>query len=247
VTFPLTGIEFEALWFMTGRDRMPYPVVHAYPPELETVADVARFREQGLAGLLRKYHPDLVAGMEVLDSPDIRVEMHGFSGPDLSREIRVLAAIRQQRGAVLAQAPDPQPRRSGDLTLTVCEPGDLPRLIVAQLPRFPAGRLDDIRFDRAQLVEEPNEYNGWDRPLTPGERVERIFRRPRAAWGEITCYRGSAIDNRPTGDGRGFFWMHFAGDGGYFVQNDRYIQARPMSTDDTVASLNGLIHSMRHR
>lgn len=243
VTWPFTGPEFEAAWLAMGHDRLPYPVVFR-PPSVETEDDMYRIRRAAVESVQRRIDDELYQAMQALSRPDLRIEAHGFTGTGLSSELRSYVGIGEKDTAVLVQRPTSG--RGGDLELTLCTSSEVSQLVVASLPDTPAGHMDDIKIAKNDLHSEPDTVGApFHRRRTSSERLEAVFGRACEAWGEITVYLGAALDNRPAGDGLGFLWMDFTGDGRYYVKNDAYIQARPMGANKMVDTVDVYLRRVR--
>jgi hypothetical protein len=80
-------------------------------------------------------------------------------------------------------------------------------------------RREDVRADRERHVRRAYE-------LSLAQQLDRIFKRQRLRFGEITVFAGPALDARPA-FGRGFWWMDYE-DGRYYVKTGDPITAKPL-------------------
>lgn len=232
IHWQLTSRQYEAAFFAMRRDRLPYPTWNALCAQDE--ADLARQRREAIDTLLPRVDDDLARLFHTLAEPRIRVHMHGRVGGDTYNphtQLRGYAGFGDSLAAVAIQEPDPEPGRSGDVTVSLCSHRQAQLLLARVLPSDQPGR-HRLAVLKSDLDIEPDWNGGWNRPPTPGERVERFFSRPRAGWGELLCYPGPFLDNRTDGV-QGFLWMDFHRDGRYYVREDAHgYTATPMTNDD---------------
>ncbi|MFI7664521.1 ESX secretion-associated protein EspG [Nocardia sp. NPDC049526] len=220
----LTGLEFEILWAAYGRDRLPYPL--HYRTEIADFDELKRHREAAVGSLLAKYSPELERAVEVLLEPDVRVESKGFGGADPSRTYRFHGAVRAQAGAALHQLPGPNPDSGGDVLVTYCAAEQVARHAVTALPACGPGTHPPLEIRRAEITAERDRHIRRAHDVGPIEQLDRIFQRPRSAFGEIAICPGPALDARPT-PSRGFWWMDYP-DGRYYVKTGDPIIAKPI-------------------
>ncbi|MFD3510307.1 ESX secretion-associated protein EspG [Nocardia sp. NPDC058666] len=232
-----TGIEFEILWSGYGRDRLPYPL--QYRTDIADFEDLKQHREQAVESLLRKYDPAVERALMVLLDPEARVESKGHVGQENSSIIRFHGAIRGEQGATLTQAPGADEGTGADVTLTYCTPDQVAALAVAALPRTKPGTKPPIEVRRDQLAEEEDHFEYRAGRLSSADQLNRIFHRPRQAFGEISAHSGPAIDARPT-PARTFWWMDYP-DGRYYVKTGDPIIAEPLPADRMVAGIRRML------
>lgn len=241
----LTSGQFEAAFFAMGRDRLPYPTWNV----LEAVdeADLGRQRREAIATLLPRVDDDLARLLHTLAEPQVRVHVHGRIGgaPDNPvTQLRGYAGFGISIAAVAIQDPDPQPGVSGEVIVSLCSHRQAELLLARMIGEQRPGR-HKVATLKSELDVEPDWVGGWNRPPTPGERVEKFFSRPRAGWGEVLCYPGPFLDNRTDGVD-GFLWMDFPRDGRYYVREDgASYTATPMGHDEFVNHLDGLVWRVR--
>ncbi|WP_067677238.1 ESX secretion-associated protein EspG [Nocardia miyunensis] len=229
-----TGLEFEILWAAYGRDRMPYPLQHR--TDIEDFDDLKRAREAAVESLLTKYDPDLDRALAVLVNPDARVEAMGFGGPDHDRIYRFHGAVRDNGGAVMVQFPGTAPDSGGDVIVKYCPATQIGEYAVESLPKRKPGthpaleiRRDDLERDRLNPVRHGPSLT---------DRLDRIFDRPRTAYGEVMIFPGPALDARRS-PGRSFWWMDYP-DGRYYVKTTDPIIAKPITPKSLAAEVNRL-------
>ncbi|MFI6958020.1 ESX secretion-associated protein EspG [Nocardia sp. NPDC050408] len=232
----LTGLEFEILWAAYGRDRLPYPL--HYRTDIADFDELKRHREAAVDSLLAKYSPELERAIEVLLEPDVRVESKGFGGADVLRAYRFHGAVRAQAGAALQQFPGSSPDTGGDILVTYCAAERVARLAVAALPACGPGAHPPLEIRRAEIAAERERHIRRAHDVGPIDQLDRIFQRPRSAFGEITICPGPALDARPT-PSRGFWWMDYP-DGRYYVKTGDPIIAKPIEPHAMAAEIHRL-------
>ncbi|MEV6660202.1 ESX secretion-associated protein EspG [Nocardia fluminea] len=232
-----TGIEFEILWSGYGRDRLPYPL--QYRTDIAEFDELKRHRETAVEALLRKYDPAVERALAVLLDPEARVESKGYVGQDNANIIRFHGAIRGSVGATLQQAPGTEEDTGADVTLTYCTPSQVAALTVAALPRTKPGKKPPVEVRRDQLAAEEDHFEYRAGRLSSADQLNRMFHRPRRAFGEISALSGPALDARPT-PARTFWWMDYP-DGRYYVKTGDPIIAEPLPTDRMIAGIHRML------
>ncbi|MFC6013299.1 ESX secretion-associated protein EspG [Nocardia lasii] len=232
-----TGLEFEILWSGYGRDRLPYPL--QYRTDIVEFEDLRKHREAAVESLLRKYDPAVERALDVLLAPEARVESKGYVGRDNSNLIRFHGAIRGTVGATLTQASGADEDTGADVTLTYCTADQVAALTVAALPRTPPGTKPPLEVRRDRLAEEEEHFEYRAGRLSSAEQLERVFHRPRRAFGEIAAYSGPALDHRPA-PARTFWWMDYP-DGRYYVKTGDPIIAEPLPTPRMIAGIRRML------
>lgn len=232
-----TGLEFEILWAGYGRDRLPYPL--QYRTDIADFDELKRHREAAVESLLRKHDPAVEHALTVLLDPDARVESKGFVGQDTSNAIRFHGAIRGPAGATLTQARGTAEDIGGDVVMTYCRAEQVAALAVAALPRAKPGTKAPVEVRREQLAAEEEHFEYRAGQLSSADQLNRIFRRKRHAFGEISAFSGPAVDARPS-PGRTFWWMDYD-DGRYYVKTGDPIIAEPLSPDRMIAGIRRML------
>ncbi len=230
-----TAAEFDVLWRLLGRDRLPYPL------QCRGVAITdAEHRASGRADARtvgRRLDEDLYDALSVLHTPDVRVEVCGFTGPGLTVPVRVHAGVRAGAGVLVRQGPGPDLDSGGAVTVTATPATELPALLVRVLPPAVRG-AGDVPAATARAV---GGSGGLLRPVG-GRDVDAerrgFFGRPRIGLGEIGVHPGPALDWRPTDDGAVVHWLDHA-DGRYLVRSDG--AAAPVSVEELAAALGRLV------
>lgn len=230
------GLEFEILWAAYGRDRLPYPL--RFRPDALDVADLKRQRADAVETLLAGHSAELERALQVLLDPEVRVEMKGFGGRGAADTYRFHGAIHRGAGVTLMQLAGTAPDVGGDVLMGYCHANQVAAHAMAALPRAQAGsrppievRREEIAADRMRPVRRAYESSF-------AEQLDRIFKRERLGFGEITVYAGPAVDARPA-FGRGFWWMDYE-DGRYYVRTGDPIVVKPMDTTAIAAEINRL-------
>lgn len=235
----LDGLAFTIALELLGRDRLPYPLSYR-PPFLEHRDDYRRLRAQTARRLSEVFDERLHRALTVLLEPQVRIEVHGFAGPDLRQVVRLHVGIADQVATVAVQQPGPDREHGRDVVLTMCYAHTVATEVVARLPRSRGGGHAPFTGRRSEL-ERPV-YSRHPMRLNPVEELNRFFRRPRSSAGEITVYPGIAYDARPTDDGHAFIWLDYPDDGRYVLVNH--------NADDfsvTPAPVAEMVRQVQHR
>ncbi|MFD0365426.1 ESX secretion-associated protein EspG [Nocardia sp. GCM10030253] len=231
-----TGQEFELLWAAYGRDRLPYPL--QFRPEEMDFSALKRQREAAVDALLGKYAVDLERALDVLLEPETRIELKGFDNRDPLAIYRFHGAVRGGVGATLVQLPGSASDTGSDVIVSYCTARQVAERAVAALPKMPAGTRDPLEVRREALAADRERPVRAPYEVGLVEQLDRLFKRPRLAIGEITVFSGPALDARP-GFGRGFWWMDYE-DGRYYVKTGDPIIAKPLAAPAMAAEIHRL-------
>ncbi|MFI9404751.1 ESX secretion-associated protein EspG [Nocardia sp. NPDC052316] len=231
-----SGLEFQLLLSAYGRDRLPYPL--QFRPEAVDFDDLVRQREAAVDALLGRHSLELERALGVLLEPEVRVEVKGFDGPDLTRTLRFHAAVNGAAATTLTQLPGRAADTGADVVMRYGPASSAATRLVAALPNMPAGTEAPIDVRRAEVAADRERTMRSSDRLGLTEQLDRLFKRERLGLGEITVLPGAAVDSRPT-FGRAFWWMDYP-DGRYYVRTGDPIVARPMDGDAMVAEINRL-------
>lgn len=191
----LDGVMFTLAVEAFGRDRLPYPF--RYRPEPTgfdaTVSydDCERMRAEARQRVARGANERLFNALSVLLEPQIRIEVHGFHGPDFTDVVRVHAGMTETSATLAIQQPGPTQRSGRDVILAEVSPRSLPGNLTAQLPKCTAGKYESLRT-HASDVHRPI-YNRHPNRLSLTEQIGRITRRPRSGFGEVGVYAAGAV------------------------------------------------------
>ncbi|GAA4470953.1 hypothetical protein GCM10023094_00710 [Rhodococcus olei] len=231
----VSALEFDVLWRLLGRDRLPYPL--QCRGDAATAAEHRAARRAAARRIAPLLDDHLHAALSVLHTPTVRVEVCGFHGAGLSTPVRVHAGIVAGRGAVARQLPGADLDRGGDVLISTAPRSGVAVSIVDALPvvaratgRGPGPRTPG---HRTGSVLHP----AAGRDLVKDSRA--FFARPRTGIGEIGVVGGPSADWRPAGDGVGAHWMDFA-DGRYLVRGDD-AGVVPVSREELAAEIGTLI------
>ncbi len=210
----LSGPQFSALWARTGQDRIPYPfkVTSTLATADEYEAQQRRIR----ADFSGPEHDPLGSALLVLAEPDLRIEISGSAGVDGGASIRMTGALARGHGIAAVQHP------GAEVVIRSCEPYDVGRQLIAQLPDTDAGTAAGIVV-----------------PPTPAgsARAARILDRPSTSQGVVTVVRGSRHSPRPVG---GLAWRDVDGDGRYLVWGDTAVAVEPGTSWDLLDAVTRL-------
>ncbi|QNG18221.1 ESX secretion-associated protein EspG [Rhodococcus triatomae] len=229
----LTADQFAALWHGTGQDRLPYPVRVVSDAltaaEYETCRRVDRERFGGPA------HDLLEAALLILAEPELRIEVAGRYGPDRV-PIRMLGAMSRGHGVVAVQQPDVD-GRSGPVVLRGCEPYDLVRQLVSQIPDVDAGGARPVAVPRRGSSPAGATRGAQDDAHVRRE-FEAVVNRPDFGQGVVTVVRGSRLSGRRVG---GAAWRDIVGDGRYLVFGESTVTVRPGTAWDLLAGITAVV------
>ncbi|WP_181762816.1 ESX secretion-associated protein EspG [Rhodococcus spelaei] len=240
----MSALEFDVLWGLLGRDRLPYPL------QCRGAADTADDHHSARRDAARRIRPMLDEGLygafTILLAPTVRVEICGFHGHGhghgLATVVRAHAGVRGERATLVRQEPGVDLESGADVVLSSLPSGQLPERIVESLPAARRGAR------RGAASAGPSRRVGTDGPLMvsatrrgPEEERDEFFDRPRTGLGEIGVFAGPAVDWRPTADGHVVHWMDFEGDGRYLVRGTDIVSALPVGGDDIASELHRLI------
>ncbi|MFD1811354.1 ESX secretion-associated protein EspG [Rhodococcus gannanensis] len=229
-------MEFDVLWRLFGRDRLPYPM--AYRSSAES-ADAEQRARGGAAQSLRSGVDGTLQGaMSALLEPELRVEVCAFTGAGLTSVTRVHAGLRGGSAVVVRQLPGADVDSGGDVRIAVVPRTRVSNAVIAALPSADRGT-------GRRLVAEPERGNGsLMRPVagrgTPDD-VRAFFAQRRLGIGEIGVHPGPAVDWRPTDDGGVFQWIDVA-DGRYLVNRaDDVVEVLPAGAAELGSQLATLV------
>ncbi|MDI9951976.1 ESX secretion-associated protein EspG [Rhodococcus sp. IEGM 1305] len=210
----LSGPQFSALWAQTGQDRIPYPfkVTSTLATADEYEAEQRRIR----ADFSGPEHDPLGLALLVLAEPDLRIEISGSAGVDGGTSIRMTGALARGHGIAAVQHP------GAEVVIRSCEPYDVGRQLIAQLPDTDPGTAAGIVV-----------------PPTPAGSAQaaRILDRPSTSQGVVTVVRGSRHSPRPVG---GLAWRDIEGDGRYLVWGDTAVAVEPGTSWDLLDAVTRL-------
>lgn len=233
-----------------GRDRLPYPFRYEperrHPHEPVGYDEYQRLRTEARRRLRQMADERLHQALSVLLEPEVRVEVHGYYGPNFQQVVRMHAGTSRGSAALAIQLPGPTQEYGRDIILTRLPPEALPKQIVMHLPACAPGRYRPVRSRRSDV--DKAEYSQHPTRLSPSEEVNRIIRRRRSGFGEVGVLAGPAIDARPTPDVRGFHWMDYLPEDGRYILHhlpDEEFVLTPGQPDEVARQLQRLIETTR--
>ncbi|MEV0948198.1 ESX secretion-associated protein EspG [Rhodococcus sp. NPDC049939] len=214
----LTGPQFSALWARTGQDRIPYPF--RVTSTLHTAAEYEAEQHRIRADFSGPRHDLLDSALLVLAVPDVRIEISGSRGTDGQAPIRMMGAVARGHGVAAVQNPD------SAVVIRSCEPYDVARQLIAQLPDVEAGSAQGIVFARHE-----------DATTGHARLATRILSRPATGQGIVTVTRGTRHRPKPVG---GLAWRDIEDDGRYLVWGDTNVAVEPGTSWDLLSAVNRL-------
>jgi EspG family len=237
----LDGLTFTIALETLGRDRLPYPL--RYLPEgVEALDDYERMRIRAAQNLQRMIGPDLYDAFTTLLEPQVRVEVHGYYGPNFTGAVRMHAGVANHKSTLALQLPGRTPEYGSDVIIVHGVANSLPTQIATSLPKCKPGQHPSIKARRSDL--QAPEYSRNPLYLSHTEKLNRIIRRPRSSIGEISVHPGPATDSRPTDDGRSIHWMDYLPtDGRYLLHHHsgNEFTLTPASPEDIARTIHALI------
>lgn len=218
----LSAGQFPALWAKTGQDRLPFPFRGGsrQADAAEYAAEQSRVRDE-LSG---PEHDHLAAALGVLAEPELRIEISGSLGECSNTPIRLLGATA--RGHAIAA----QQHAGAEVVLRRCEPYDLARQLIAQLPDVDAGHAPGTVVTRAEMTG-PAERSLRARAVT------KLLEQSSTSQGTIVVIRGGRRSSQPVG---GLAWRDIDGDGRYLVWGDTTVAVEPGTSWDLLAAVDRL-------
>ncbi|MFC9552677.1 ESX secretion-associated protein EspG [Rhodococcus sp. NPDC056960] len=210
----LGGPQFSALWARTGQDRIPYPF--AVTSELATADEYDVAQRRIRADFAGPEHDPLEAALLVLAEPDLRIEIAGSIGTEAT-PVRMVGALSRGHAVAAVQHP------GSEVVMRRCEPYDLGRQLIAQLPDTDAGAAAGV------VVPVTSDGNA--------PAAARILDRPATSQGVVTVVRGSRHSPRPVG---GLAWRDIDGDGRYLVWGDASVAVTPGTSWDLLDAVTRL-------
>nr|WP_206038273.1 ESX secretion-associated protein EspG [Rhodococcus sp. HNM0569] len=223
----MSSAEFAAIWAATGQDRLPFPFRLSSDHEF---ADTFAAEQHALRSrFARPEHALLEAAVLILAEPQWRIEVFGWHGgpPDVESDatpIRMIGAAARGHGVVALQHAGPSSEIGGDVAIRGCEPYDLARQMVAQLPLVEAGMLHPVTARRGAHADERRR-----------RALVAALNRPASGSGVATVIRGPR--HRPATFG-GIAWRDIADDGRYLVYGSDSATVVPGDSWDLLAGLH---------
>jgi hypothetical protein len=112
----LDGLAFTIAMSAMGRDRLPYPL--SYQPEfIEHRDDYERLRVRTAQRLEPVFDERFHRALTTLLEPRVRIEIHGFYGPELSQVVRIHAGLADRVATVAQQLPGPDREHGRDVII----------------------------------------------------------------------------------------------------------------------------------
>ncbi|WP_324194151.1 ESX secretion-associated protein EspG [Nocardia blacklockiae] len=225
------------LWDSTGRDVLPYPLVHRFTEE-STWEEVNRTRQRVARTVLPQLDEDLERAVAVLLAPEARVEVSGFVGRRRERRIRIHGAVHDRHGAIAVQEPGPEDGVGGDVRLTFLPAERLASALIAQLPECAAGQGKTVSIPVEEL-DRPAPQDPW--VVGPRDQLARLFNRPASATFHIAVYPWGSPDNRHTEGRKDFQIIDWIDDGRYASFGDRTVTVKPTDSARMIAQVRQML------
>ncbi|MCQ4121998.1 ESX secretion-associated protein EspG [Rhodococcus tibetensis] len=218
----LSAGQFTALWAQTGQDRIPFPFRGASPlsDAVEFAAEQNRIRAEFDA----PEHDNLAAALRVLAQPELRIEISGSLGESNDNPIRLLGGMA--RGHAVAA----QQHAGAEVVIRRCEPYDLGRQLIAQLPDVDAGHAPGVVFPREEMT-------GRAELSVRARAVTELLARRSTSQGTVLVIRGGRESSHSVG---GVAWRDLDADGRYLVWGDTTVAVEPGTSWDLLGAVDRL-------
>ncbi|GAB2562183.1 ESX secretion-associated protein EspG [Nocardia heshunensis] len=231
MTWEFTDVEFKVLCNRYRQGALPSPLVY-----LGRTADAdTYYRELFEVGeqLDRRLDPGFRAIFETVANPEVFVGVHGWHDADMDnpdKHIRVHGARRGRRACVLVNHPGETTAHSTGVTLIECEPEELGRLLVAQLPETEAGQSTQA----IELPSEPTVPDPYEAPRasafdtfeeTVDSRGLRFLSTPADQTGAIQILQGRSKYGPRGVAVSTLLWRDLPGDGRYLIDLDSPVKS----------------------
>jgi hypothetical protein len=165
---------------------------------------------------------DDVTALLAVRGPELRVQVHGWSGPQRRGGVRMHIGILGPDAGALTRDPV-----TGAVRMQLWRRVDVSRRIVAALPDTPAGSGRLTADDLLALQAEAGDSCPRDR----------------AAWGRINVY-DSRGDRPPR---LGLLWIDILGDGRYYLERGRDTGAFAIDAETFADVIDSLIRRSQRR
>ncbi|NLE82100.1 MAG: ESX secretion-associated protein EspG [Rhodococcus sp.] len=227
----LSSAQFSALWTRTGQDRIPYPF--AVSSSVTTLAEYSLQQNTIREAFEGPEHDHLAAALLLIAEPDIRIELAGFVG---SAPLRIIGAMDGHHGIVALQRPGQAPGTGGDVVMLGCEPYDVARQVLAQIPNTDPGKYRGVQFRSADAASSGGVLRSptAEHPLRP---VADLLDRPSIGEGMVKVVSGPRHDSVTRG---GTSWRDIDADGRYIVFGTDTVTVQPGTSWDLLDVLNRL-------
>lgn len=231
----LSSAQFSALWAATGQDRIPYPfrISSALDDSDEYEAEQNAIRAE-FSGY---EHEELAGALSMIAEPEVRIEISGSQGEGPGSPVRMIGSIARRHAVVALQHPGPEAHVGGDVAIRICEPDELVRQMISQIPAIEGGSMRGLTFQRDALA--PAGLAVLRRPdaVSRGRAIAEILDRPSVGGGIATVRVGARHCEERIG---GVSWRDIDGDGRYLISGDDTISVQPGNSWDLIAVLNRL-------
>ncbi|MFD4369679.1 ESX secretion-associated protein EspG [Rhodococcus sp. NPDC058521] len=225
----LSSAQFAALWARTGQDRAPFPF--DLSSDLAVAEDHAEQQRRVRQTFDGPEHDVLAAAFLLLAEPDIRIELTG-SADEIP--LRIIGAMTRHHGLVALQHPRSAQREGGHVVMLGCEPYDVARQVLAQIPPTEPGRYRGVQFSRGSQARPGTRVLRRPEETSTLRPVADLLDRPTVGEGVVKVVRGPRHAGR---FGGGAAWRDIRGDGRYIVFGGETVTVQPGSSWDLLGVL----------
>lgn len=228
--------DFAALWYSPGRDRFPSPL--GYTSRLSTAAAADQHRAMVFGRYDVEERELIELAFHTLTTAQLRIVIMGESnaiGRGVTKEYRVVGARTPHRAVLLTQTATLEGVEER-IRCRLLRPEQLPGRLSWIIPECTAGATAADTFHVEDL--SARNTNSWS--VTPGQRFDKLVKRPRdgAGWAEL---RTGDVSSRgePWSTAR---WFDFTDDGRYLLQlNHEHLKVSPAGPNDLTGLFTGWI------
>ncbi|WP_067819141.1 ESX secretion-associated protein EspG [Nocardia inohanensis] len=218
-----TDLEFRVLTNRYVEGWMPTPLM--YTCRTDDSAEYDRQLAETDELLRDRLGPSVATLFDTIHRPEVIIVSHTWCDDDMTnpeKRIRVHGALRDRRACMITQKPGETIYHSGGFTITECDPEELPRLIVAELPAAEPGRGPVVPIVTEQPPREPRygsrsmAFDSFDDTV---EATSLAFLSRRADWTGTIRVLQSRSKYGPRGVMETtMLWRDVADDGRYLIE-----------------------------
>lgn len=245
-----TDLEFRALTNRYLEGWIPTPLTYTCRTDDSDEYDRQLFETDEL--LRDRLGPSVGALFDTIHRPEVIIVSHTWCDDDMTnpeKRIRVHGALRDRRACMITQKPAETIYHSGGFTITECDPQELPRLMVAQLPDTGTGReavvpivLEPQR--EAQYGSRSLAFDSFDDSM---ETRSLAFLGRRADWTGTIRVLQSRSKYGPSGVMETtMLWRDVTDDGRYLIElGEPELRAVGIGSDQLVRRIEARVEKVR--
>ncbi|MTE11533.1 ESX secretion-associated protein EspG [Nocardia aurantiaca] len=225
MTWEFTDLEFKVLCNRYRQGAIPSPLTYT-----SRTMDADEYRRQLLGAEVEldlRLDAEFRAVFEAVCNPEVFVGVHGWHDADIenpAKHVMVHGARRGRRACLLIQHPGETTMHSGGVTMIDCEPEELARLLVAQLPEVEAGGSAPIPIATEPSAPDPYEaprasaFDSFEESVD--SRSLRFLSTPADQTGAMRILQGRSKYGPRGVAVSTLVWRDLPGDGRYLIDLD---------------------------